>query len=1030
MSIGGKWRVVAFVPLVIATILTIAIGVAHAGIYDPKASWKTIETEHFRIHHPARIGEVAKKAARILEEIYPEVTAKWEWRPWSYTEVILLDSSDEASGFASVLPYNWMKIYVAPPRSGSSLANYDDWLKMLLVHEFTHIVQIDAYGGVWIPMRIIFGKTVSPSGIDPVWMREGIAQYDETIFTKGGRGRGSYSEMVVRTAILEGAFPPIDVADGLGWRWPGYKAAYVYGIKFIQWLIDKYGEDRFMKLDRRIRKSILLSMINHQAKNAYGKTFYELWREWKKELEIRYGEEREAVSADGITGFERLVASHRDEQYYAPALSPDGKRLVYSATSPHGHPQIRIMDMETGAVEVLQKKHDSVQFSWSPDGSKIVYAKLGGYKRYYRPFDLWLYDFGAANEKERVRRLTGGMRARDPDFYPDGKSIVFVVGDRGTDVLKTLDLDTKKVETLTKDVLHFTQFANPRVSPDGRFIAVSVWRPGDGWRIYRYNADGSKPVRLTMGSGLVVENGPVWTRDGRHVIFASDESGIGNLYRVSPDGRGLARITNVVTGAFQPTAGPDGGIIAQRYHSKGYEIVRFDVEPRPEKGGRRKSGARRKTWDEGPARHPPKAEGEAGGPVRHGFAEGVPGGRATSDEQRDYKSRKYVAFGQSLFLPRMVVPNVAYVDDALFLTLFTRGTDPLHWQNWSAGATYRTDANHIGYFLNYWYARFRPAVGFSVNDYAVDFGNVSFPDVYYTDGNLASAARVVHFFEHRRGLSLFAAVPFWKNVISAAYFYEDHMPKTSLNAIERLELNLGKFAGVRAEYRYGDSDIFPASISNEGGRSIRLTTAVTNSIFGSGERNEQIIFSGDWREYVSPWRHHVLALRAAGGMTWGDQLVQGTFGMGGALGEGAFGGGGSHNYFPLRGLPASSLSRTRAMLFSGEYRFPLISPQRGFGTIPMFLEDISAALFADYGNAWNAHERGSDRLSDFFDDFMLGIGAELRGDFVIGHGLPIHGRVGYAMIVLNRDRLGALTDPILNTRIKYGFFILALGASF
>ena len=989
--------------LLIAFFLS-AAGIGQAAIFDPSARWKTIETPHFRVHHPQRIGDVAKRAARILEEIHPEITAKWNWKPWSYTEVILVDNTDESNGMAAVIPYNWMLIFVVPPDPDSSLAHYDDWLRMLLVHEYTHIVQIDAYGGAWIPIRLIFGKTVSPSGINPTWMREGIAQYDETFFTKGGRGRGSYSEMVVRTSILEETFPPIDVADGLGWRWPGYKTAYIYGIKFVQWLIDTYGEEKFMEFDRRVRSSLLLAMINHQARNVYGQTFYELWNEWKRSLIERYDREVPAVRDRGVTPFEPVVPSNREEQYSVPALSPDGTTLAYSVKSPHGPGQIRLKDMVSGETKVLRKKQAAIQLSWSPDGNKIVYSAIRRYKHFYRYYDLWLYDFGIKKKRKRARRLTSGARARDPDFDPSGHSVVFVAGQAGTDVLKRLDLETKKTKVLTPDVPPLTQFANPRMSPDGRFIAVSVWKPGDGWRIYRYNANGKNPVRLTKGHELVVESRPVWSPDGRHIIFSSDRTGISNLYRVSYRGGRMAQITNVLTGAFQPTLSQSvEGVMAQRYHSKGFEIVRFPIRPK-RVGGRKSKASREKT------------------------GKSISEKEANETTEGSFESRKYVAFGQSLFLPRFIVPNVVFEEDAIFASLFTGGFDALRWHNWTAGATYWSDPNHFGYHFSYWYNRFKPIFGLSITDYAVDFGNIIFDQ----DGDPATIndQRIVHFFEHRRNVAPFMAIPFSKFLFNVAYFYEDRMPKTALTPAERAALNLGKFAGFRAQLRYGNAKRYPASISREDGRTVRLTTIVTDSALGSGERNEQVIFAGDWREYVRMFRHHVLALRAAGGMTWGDRLVQGTFGMGGSIGEGVFARGGSYNYFPLRGLPLSALSRTRAMLLSAEYRFPLISPQRGVGTAPFFLKEISGALFADYGNAWNAHEGGSDSFRHFFDDFLLGVGTELRGDFVIGHGLPIHGRLGYAIIVVNRDRLGRLNDPILGTSIKNGMLILALGASF
>ncbi len=1031
----GLLRTFLLVFSVVAVLL--AAAPVRAASFDPSVDWKTIKTPHFRIRFPERIEPIAQKSANILEEVFPLVTEKWGRKPWSYTEVVLTDRTDDSNGMAAVLPYNWMIIYTVPPSPDSSLAHYDDWLRMLLVHEFTHIVQIDAFGGIWWPVRVLLGKTVSPSGISPTWLREGIAQWDETVFTKGGRGRGSYSEMAIRTAILSDSFPPISFADGLSWKWPGYAAAYLYGIEFVEWLISTYGEDRFMEFDGRVRRSIMLAMINHQARQVYGKTFYELWMEWKRHLLKRFAAVDAALTAEGVTPAETLVPVKEQRRYWSPTLSRDGRELVYTQTSPFGPPEMHLYNIETGEDERIKKKVAANQFSFSPDGRTIAYSKMGGYKRYYKFYDLWIYDRDAKKRKQRFRRLTVGQRARDPDFTPDGKNLIFVKGDGSTDTLNRIDVKTRDVTLLTPNVAPHTQFANPRVSPCGRFIVVSMWQPDHGWRIYRLNIDGTNPVRLTKTRGLVIEAHPVWAPDGNDVIYSSDETGISNFYRVSAHGeRKPCRITNVVSGAFQPTTAVGAGIVGEYYTPDGLVIARFGTWVRPA--------------DHDLERCKGKAVGDAGLGLYGGSGSTYPkhfqlgddsrptgGGKGVPDPAgigtaslgatgfKKYPVEKYVAFGQSLFLPRFVLPNVAYTSDTVFASIMTGGADVLRWHNWLASLNYRVDARHLGYSLQYWYSRYRPVFSVILADYAVDFGMISF-----VNSVTPTLSRTVHFYEKRRAVAASVGVPWGSHGFQVAYFFEDHMPKTKLTAAERAVLNLGHFAGLRFKYNYRDTERYPASISRENGRDIRLTTIVQNKYFGSGDRNEQVIFSGDWREFIKlPWMT-VFALRAAGGMTWGDRLVQGTFGMGGALGEGNFGGGGTYNYFPLRGLPVSALSRTRAMLFSGEYRFPLVEPQFGLGTAPFFLKDISAAVFADYGNAWNAHEGGCDSLNTFFDEFLLGVGAELRGNFIVGHGLPIHGRIGYAIIVLNRGRVAALTDPIFGQSIKDGIFILTLGAAF
>ncbi|MFH1830664.1 MAG: hypothetical protein ABH871_07815, partial [Pseudomonadota bacterium] len=674
----------------IFTAIAIALAIfmaraASASTFDPGAGWHTIFTPHFRIHHPEHIAHVARKAADILEEIHPKIVETWSWKPWSYTEVVLTDSTDEPNGLAAVLPYNWMLIFVAPPDPDSSLAHYDDWLRTLLIHEYSHIVQIDAAGGAWRPIRVLLGKTVSPSGIDPVWMREGIAQYDETYFTKGGRGRGSYSEMVVRTSVIDDTFPEIDQADGLGWRWPGYKSAYIYGVKFVSWLIDKYGEEKFMKLDKRIRSSLLLGMLNHQSRNVYDRTFYELWDEWHQELMDNYQTKVAQLKSKGLTEpTDIVVPTEYDGQYAAPTLSPDGTKLAYSAVSPHGKPEIRLMDLSTGETEVLKKGHNATQFSFSPDGTKLAYSAPGRYKDFYNYQDLWVYDFSVEKKKHRLKKLTKGARARDPDFDNTGKGLIFVTLDAGTEKLERIDVDTKERTVLTGDVPHYTQFANPRVSPDGRFIAVSVWKPDLGWRIWRYTINGTPLERLTDGQGLVIESHPTWTPDGGHLIFSSDESGISNLYSVTWDGKNKKQFTNLLTGAFQPIVSSTYELYSQYYTPKGFVIARFN-SPSFERGtSKEKKGA---SIDK---------------------STGFQTESATStDEEPKFIERKYVAFGQSLFLPRFVLPAVAYADDALFASLMTGGADVLRWHNWLAGATYRTDANYFGYFGRYWYNRYK-----------------------------------------------------------------------------------------------------------------------------------------------------------------------------------------------------------------------------------------------------------------------------------------------------------------------------------
>jgi Tol biopolymer transport system component len=57
----------------------------------------------------------------------------------------------------------------------------------------------------------------------------------------------------------------------------------------------------------------------------------------------------------------------------------------------------------------------------------------------------------------------------------------------------------------------------PRVSPDGKRIAITI-QEGSNQDIWVYEPERDAMTRLTSGGGLFTN--PVWTRDGRHVVYA------------------------------------------------------------------------------------------------------------------------------------------------------------------------------------------------------------------------------------------------------------------------------------------------------------------------------------------------------------------------------------------------------------------------------------------------------------------------------------------------------------------------------
>jgi len=206
-------------------------------------------------------------------------------------------------------------------------------------------------------------------------------------------------------------------------------------------------------------------------------------------------------------------------------------------------------------------------YAWSPDGSKLAFNRTVG--EFLRS-DICVVDSGGGE----VKQLTNVGHNFDPTWSPDGQLISFRVTEDSaiqTYIMSQDGSSKRRASFLARGIVLGLKW-----SPNGELIAFTgrdSTVAGQTNDVYVCDKEGKNVRRLTFDgkSGI-----PVWSPDGRKILFASGRDGGANLYTMNPDGSGQSPITsagNIFTGVLLWS--PDAKKIA--YATKDVAAQRFDI---------------------------------------------------------------------------------------------------------------------------------------------------------------------------------------------------------------------------------------------------------------------------------------------------------------------------------------------------------------------------------------------------------------------------------------------------------------------
>ncbi len=578
-------------------------------------NWQTIQSRHFRLHFPSRLLDPAHDAQSVkdrqkqwaqtlasFESIYLQL-AKSNFvhtttAASTPTEIVLVDNTDLANGYATPFPFNKIELVLHPPQLQSNLHNYHQWLPDVFRHEFTHILNLDQSRAPHSWLRTVLGKVTFPNTFSPLWALEGNAVYQESrISGQWGRNHSSYVDMIMRTGFLTGTQASISEASLFVRRWPGGSIPYYYGGRFVQFLEKYYGPffsngSAFAMSFYNNSNNVFPFLSNKNARDTFqGKSFEDLWTIWQNEAK-RYYQQKYGSIQQEKNGIKIVASGSRIPTFPSYTMLHSYLNFLYdNGRSPASLCQYRPNHNHTVNKSQIQcKMRINHPMDYSFQGQTLWLVDLQIHQSRLLSGDLFylpdttthkmltqnlLFAFKAKQKTKGKRihsmdfdsknQLWALVRYQNGYFYvtlSQGKKPTLTALSGRTHILRSLYTIGKVrfAPAPAKQTAELAVIARTSKNKNSLILFTLKRFPAKqpNWQVTRIRQI-DIPAKNTTH--------PAWhPKQKNKILVSSDPKNIFNIFEIDISQKMARPLTNVVTGAFCPAISPDAKEIAFSYY--------------------------------------------------------------------------------------------------------------------------------------------------------------------------------------------------------------------------------------------------------------------------------------------------------------------------------------------------------------------------------------------------------------------------------------------------------------------------------
>ena len=284
------------------------------------------------------------------------------------------------------------------------------------------------------------------------------------------------------------------------------------------------------------------------------------------------------------------AVTHGEADHLFPSFLPSGRAVLYTISSPGNivdNSQIAVLDLKTGQSKTLIRGGVQAEYVELPPGSGhaglLIYAAAGSLRAVrFDPAKLEVVS-DPVPLLDQVTTVASG--AAEYTVSRTGALVYVPAGATsfsGGGALRSLVwMDRRGHEEAIPAPPR--SYVSPRLSPDGTKIAIDARDQEND--IWIFDLARKTLTRLTIDPAI--DGYPVWTPDGRRIIFESTRTGIFNVYSQAADGTGaIEALTKSQNPVWPFSISPDGTrlVLHETAQKTGndLDVLVLDGKSRPE----------------------------------------------------------------------------------------------------------------------------------------------------------------------------------------------------------------------------------------------------------------------------------------------------------------------------------------------------------------------------------------------------------------------------------------------------------------